>query len=238
MMDNQNNRITAEDINSIRNLPESFKWNYWNNNKDFGGFPLRIRNKIDPPEKIVDAEVLKYVPNLLAVIHQSVLKRPQTGHYEDGSYRFARARQLFEDYVMIMSFENMGIDSTDNGYAAYRIHPKNSVVPEEIFASVDMPESTGRFSGADRESRGERLDEMIGTPRFKDEHHILFKEGNNLVICQNEVKQILSDQSTPLFNAQLPEGYAHSMLAGENLLTKWLITFKSCLDELHINYRK
>ncbi len=239
-MDAHNKGITAEDIDRIRDSPKSFKWAYWNNKENFGGLPLRIRNMSDPPEEIVGAEVLKYAPNLLVVIHQSVLKRPQIGCHEDGfTYEHGRERRLFKDYVMIMSLSNMGINSTDNGYAALRIHPKNSIFQEDIFVSVDMPDSKGRFSGSSRESKYETLDELIATPRVKDEQPILFKEGRNVVFSyQDEVKRLLSGEGKPLFGAQLPEGYHRSLLAGENLLTQFLIMFKGCLDELGISYRK
>lgn len=238
-MNNRNREITAEDLERIRDSPESFKWAYWNNNKDFGGIPLRIRNKADPPEEIVDAEVLKYAPNLLVVVHQNVLKRPTIGYDEEGIVRkHGRKRCLFDDYVMIMSFSNMGIDSNDNGYVAHRIHPENSIFPEEIYASVNMPDSTGRFSGSSRHSFGETLDELILNPRIQNKQPILFQEGNNVVFSQNEAERLVSGKGKPLWGAQLPEGYLSSMVAGENLLTNCLTLFKGCLDELGINYQR
>lgn len=239
-MDKQNNRITRGDIDRIKDNPGSFQWAWWNDTK-------QIPPDLDPLEITRRSKVLFHRPGLV-IVHNKVLKRPWIGYDENGFWKYGPVDRLHKDYVMCAV---LGTD--DNGYVAYRMHPEGSFILDEIFVSVDMPHSTGRYSGFSRESRQgigkEYTDIPIEqrTPTISEfirgfgnlpDNPLVFREGENLVVSDDEVDQLISGKGQPLFNAKLPDGYISSIKDGERLAKRFLEVFHIYLGELGVPYRR
>lgn len=238
-MDNRNRGITIEDIAGINDNPRSFRWNHWN-----GRIPLYL----DPLEKIDESEVLLYRPELI-IIYNKVLKRQRLG-YDDNYISVHGTEQLHEDYVMCVV-----IDGT-SGYVAYRIHPPNGFILDEIYVNVHLPHSKGRFKGfldhtimgvmdqinSPIEQRTRTLNQFIEDLGGWVEEPFVFGEGNNLyapTTPSDETQSLISGAPfTQISDVSHMKELYDGGLIGANEAARFLTTFKMFLDELGITYRR